>query len=192
MRALRQLAILIVLTHGKMQDLWHDPGRHNIICPNAPIDQLPRDSQIFGSVKHLGPYADSTSKVALEMFPLGLQVTPGRRPSNAEVPSKENISAVFGHRAEKQAALHRLHEGVVHSTVLVRLPSQQHVLFREVLICRVSHSTDGEPGISELQVLSIDHHGPHPRYVGCLLSILEKIRYPLDSIKVFGVLCKLR
>ena len=87
-----------------MEELRHDPSWHEVVCPDAAIDEFVRDVEIFGLVEDLCANGDHASGEAAKV--LDLRVEGNAKPGYClGVAREKNIAIVDCHGTKEDVLL---------------------------------------------------------------------------------------
>lgn len=151
-------AIVGIIAWTDIEDLRHNPRGHDIVRPDAAIDQSARHGHFLGTIEDLRANTNCTAQVAFEMLCLVLDDPIAE--ARARISCKQYVLAVLGVCAEYEFVFDRVHCRRVHVAVLVRLSAQKHVFFGEIFVSRVGHSANGESTVVKCEFFGVNHNWP--------------------------------
>jgi hypothetical protein len=87
-----------------VEELRHDPSWHEVVCPDAAIDEFARDVEIFGLIEDLCANGDHASGEAAKVLDLRVKgdAKPGYR---LGVAREKNIAIVNCHGTKEDVLL---------------------------------------------------------------------------------------
>jgi hypothetical protein len=117
-------------TRHDAKELRHDPSWHEVVCPDAAVDEFARDVEILGLVKNLCANSDHASGEAAKVLDLRVEgdAKPGYR---SGVACKKNIAIVDCHGTKEDVLLDGDQGRLIESLILeFKTSKEQILLFR--------------------------------------------------------------
>ena len=100
-----------------MEELRHDPGWHEVVCPDAAIDEFARDVEVFGLIEDLCANGDHASSETAKV--LDLRVKGGAQPRyRLGVAREKNIAIVDCHGTKEDVLLDGNEGRLIESLIL--------------------------------------------------------------------------
>ena len=100
-----------------MEDLWHDACRHEVVGPDAAVDEFAGDVEVRGFVEDFGAQGDHAPSEAGEVLDLRVEGDAYAR-YDLDAARKQNIVVADCHWAKEDVAFYGYQCGLIQSLVL--------------------------------------------------------------------------